>query len=205
MTTLHPPRHPALPIDPALFQRWSPRSFTDEPVPTKVLMQCLEAARWAPSGSNSQPWRFAWALRGSPAFDAMLAALIPFNQAWARRAAALVTVASAIRAIPPGGQTPKDQPSHAFDTGAAWMQFALQAHHLGWATHAMGGFDRERLREAVQAGPDLALHAVVALGRAGDPARLGDDLRDREHPNGRHPVAQFAFEGHFPAAPGSAA
>lgn len=200
MSTPSPSRQPAHPIEPAFHARWSPRGYTDEALPHAVLLQCLEAARWAPSGSNSQPWRFVWAHRGSPAFDAMLAALVPFNQAWARHAAALVTVASAARAVPPGGQEAKDQPSHAFDAGAAWMQFALQAHHLGWATHAMGGFDRERLRQAVQAGPDLALHAVVAIGRAGDPSRLGEDLRAREHPNQRQPLAQFAFEGSFTAA-----
>lgn len=194
------PRQSEHPIEPAFLQRWSPRAFTAEPISRDALMRLFEAARWAPSGSNHQPWRFAYALRGTPAFEAYVDALVPFNAAWARHAAALVVVASAQRSVPPGASELKSHPSHAFDTGAAWMQLALQARADGWATHAMGGFDHAKARAAVGASDDLVLHAVVAVGRQGAAGQLSADLQAREHPNGRQPVSAFVVEGAFGAA-----
>ena len=161
-------------------------------------MGFFEAARWSPSGSNSQPWRFAYGLRGDPAFAAIQGALVPFNQSWAQHAAALVVVASAQHSIPPGASEAKKNPTHAFDAGAAWMQLALQAHLKGWSAHAMGGFDHALARAAVQAGDDLVLHAVVALGRQGAASQLPEGLRERETPNGRLPLEALVFEGQFP-------
>ena len=190
-------RHADHPIDALFIQRWSPRAFTPEALPRDTLMSFFEAARWAPSGSNTQPWRFAYGLRGTPAFDAILGSLVPFNQAWAQHAAALVVVASAQRSVPPGGTEAKKNPTHAFDAGAAWAQLALQAHLKGWVAHAMGGFDPALARSAVQAHDDLVLHAVVALGRQGAATQLPEGLREREAPNGRVPLGALVFEGHF--------
>lgn len=191
------PRQPAHPIDAPFVARWSPRAFTDEAIPRDTLLGLLEAARWAPSAANAQPWRFAWARRGTPAFERFLSALAPANQAWARNAAALVAVASRPTMERPGRPGPVPNASHAFDAGAAWAQLALQAQRWGWATHAMGGFDAARAREALALPDGLALHAFVAVGRRGDPATLPEALRARERPSDRRPLSELAFEGGF--------
>src|SRR5512138_1411530 len=88
-------RAPEHAVDPLFVQRWSPRAFTGEELPEATLMSFLEAARWAPSAMNAQPWRFVYARRGTPSFERLLSALAPSNQAWAARASALIAVASA--------------------------------------------------------------------------------------------------------------
>ncbi|ACL65074.1 nitroreductase [Anaeromyxobacter dehalogenans 2CP-1] len=193
-------RRPEHPIDAPFLARWSPRAFTDEAIPRDTLLGLLEAARWAPSAMNAQPWRFAWARRGTPAFDRFLSALAPANQAWARNAAALVAVASREAMELPGRPGPVPNASHAFDAGAAWAQLALQAQRWGWATHAMGGFDAARAREALALPDGLALHAFVAIGRRGDAAALPEALRARERPSDRLPLSALAFEGGFEGA-----
>ena len=196
MTTSQP-RRPAYPIEPLFTARWSPRAFATDEIPAEALLALLEAAHWAPSGSNGQPWRFAWARRGTPAFDAMLGTLVPANQAWAAKAAALVTLASARLVTPPGWSEPVPSPSHSFDAGAAWAQLALQAHLSGWAAHAMGGFDREAARRVLKVPDDLQLEVVIAVGRRGDPAGLPEWAMAREQPNDRRPLAELAREGTF--------
>lgn len=195
MATL--PREAAHPIDPLFTARWSPRAFTGEPIPADQLQALLEAARWAPSAFNAQPWRFLYGHRETPAGAAILDGLLPFNQAWAQRASALVVVLSRTRWIPPGQQEPQPIASHAFDAGAAWASLALQAARSGWYAHAMGGIDAARLRVALDIPEDHAVHAVVAVGRLGDPALLPERLQAREHPSDRLPLEAIAAEGRF--------
>jgi nitroreductase len=192
-------RVPEHDIDPLFHERWSPRAFTPDELPVKTLLGLFDAARWAPSAMNAQPWRFVWARRGTPAFDRLLAALAPGNQAWAARAAALVAVVSA-EALSIAGRDPVPSSSHSFDAGAAWAHLALQAHLWGWATHAMGGFDRARAAEAIALPPAHRLEVVVAIGRRADPSTLPEPLRAREQPNGRKPLGELVHEGAFPAA-----
>jgi nitroreductase len=180
-------------IDPWFLQRWSPRAMSGVPLERAALLRLLEAARWAPSGGNLQPWRFAWALAGSPAFPAFLEALVEFNRVWCVRAGALLVVAS--RTLRGEG---KPNPSHSFDAGAAWMSLALQGSRLGLVVHAMGGFDEGRARAACRAPADLHLECMVAVGSPGRVEELPENLRARETPSGREPVAAFAFEGAFP-------
>lgn len=187
-------RNPEHPIDPLFLERWSPRAFSGEPIDTATLMRLFEAARWSPSASNAQPWRFAYGLAGTAGFARIFDALVPFNQDWARRASALVVVLSATETLPPGKDTPQPNRWHSFDAGAAWMSFAFQAHLLGWHTHGMGGFDAERLRSALGVAPMLTIEAVVAIGRRGDPAQLSDGLRARELPNQRRPLAELVAD-----------
>lgn len=192
-------RKPDHAVDPQFPGRWSPRAFSEAPMDEAQLMTLLEAARWAPSAANLQPWRFAWALRGEAGFAAIFDALAPGNQAWAGRAAALVVVASKTTRLTPEGEEVAS-PFHAFDAGAAWANLALQAHLSGWAAHGMGGFDHARLAAALQMPAGLALQAVVAIGRPGDPAALPEALRAREIPSPRKPLAELAARGAFPAA-----
>jgi nitroreductase len=198
--TMSDARTPTLPIAPQFTERWSPRAFTGEPMPLDTLMACFEAARWAPSASNSQPWRFVYGLAGTPAFDALLATLVPFNQGWAQHASALVAVLSTRTTTPPGQDAAVPAPWHAFDAGAAWMSLALEAHHQGWITHAMGGFDAAALQARLEVPDDVAVHAVVAIGRQGDKARLPDALQTRETPNQRKPLHELVAEGRWTLA-----
>lgn len=190
-------RSPAHPIAEAFHARWSPRAFAGEEIPVETLMGLFEAARWAPSAFNAQPWRFLYARRGTPAFDAYLATLAPGNQGWARDASALVAVVSKRTFTPPGAAAPAPLPSHSFDAGAAWAQLALQAQLWGWSTHAMAGFDEPAARRALGVPDDHGIEIFVAIGKQGDPAHLPDWAKEREHPNDRKPLADLVREGKF--------
>lgn len=192
------PRIPAHSVDAMFVERWSPRAFAAEPIDRATLMRLFEAARWAPSASNIQPWRFAYGLAGSVGFARIFDALVPFNQDWSRQAAALVVVISARQSISPGKTEPQPNRWHSFDTGAAWASLAFQAHLLGWQTHGMGGFDVERLRAALGLAESLAIEAVVAIGRRGDAAQLAESLRAREHPNQRRPLSELVADASLP-------
>jgi len=194
---LKSPRIPDHPVDPQFLGRWSPRAFTAETMGEETLLTLLEAARWAPSAVNVQPWRFAWGLRGDAGFEAIANTLVPFN-GWAKQSAALVVVASKTTRTASDGSEAAN-PSHAFDAGAAWMSLALQAHLAGWAAHGMGGFDAAAAAQALGLPEGHVIHAVVAIGRTGDPATLPEALRVREVPSLRLPLNAVAGHGRFPA------
>ena len=143
--TRRAPDHPAERI---FVDRWSPRSFAADEIPISVLRTFFEAARWAPSAYNSQPWRFVYALRNDPEFEAFLAPLIEFNRGWARHAAALVYLLSRKDFTSPGKSEPAFARTHSFDAGAAWANFANQAAWSGWAAHGMSGIDAEAARKS---------------------------------------------------------
>lgn len=182
-------------IDPLFLHRSSPRSFTEATLTEADLLALLEAARWAPSASNNQPWRFAYGLRGDDGFARILDTLVPFNRGWAEKAAALVVVGSKSTVENDGVANPNT--FHAFDAGAAWMSLALQAHLKGLITHAMGGFDKARATELLHVPADYALHAVVAIGTQGAADSLPEGLRPRETPSLRRPLAEVAKHGSF--------
>lgn len=189
------PRHADHPIDPMFLNRHSPRALTADEIPEAELMILLEAARWAPSGSNLQPARLAWARRGEPGFATIAGVLAASNRIWAEKAAALVVIASRAEMEKDGGLVP--HPSHAFDAGAAWMSLALQAHLRGWIAHAMGGFDKAAAAPLLHLPEGHQLHVVVAIGRKGPPDSLPDHLRARETPSLRRPLAEIAGHGRF--------
>lgn len=196
MTTVGP-RTSDHDIDPLFLVRWSPRAFTGEAIPESVLMQIFEAARWAPSAYNSQPWRFVYARNGTPSWDGMLSLLVEGNRIWCKEAGALMVIASNSMMIPPGKDTPVPSHSHSFDTGSAWANLALQATKLGWYAHGMVGFDRERAFAELGFVEGYRIEAAVALGRLGDKSKLPEALQAREAPNGRNPISASVFEGKF--------
>lgn len=182
----------------ALFlDRWSPRAFTGEAMNDATLHALFEAARWAPSASNSQPWRFLYGRPGTPAWDLIFDSLIPFNQDWAKRASVLIAVISAKDGLPPGKTERQPLVNHAFDTGAAWQSLALQAAHSGWHAHAMGGFDRDKLRANLGVPANYDLQTVVAVGKLGDKSVLSEALQSREAPSDRQPLSAMVGEGKF--------
>ncbi len=193
-------RTPDHEIDPQFTARWSPRAFTGEPIEEATLLRFLEAARWAPSGFNSQPWRFVWGRAGTEAWGPIFDTLLSFNQQWAQRASALVLVLSQHRWVPPGKTELQDNTSHAFDAGAAWGHLALQASLSGWHTHGMGGFDHARARANLGIPDAFTTHIVVAIGRIGDKSVLSDSLQAREAPSQRLPLTALASEGRFSLA-----
>jgi nitroreductase len=189
-------RHPDHPIDPQFPARWSPRSFTDRELTKAEAMTLFEAARWAPSSSNHQPWRFVWALRGEAEFAAIAAALTGNNPVWASKAALLIAVASKDTVTDREGAEAPNRTA-GFDTGAAWMSLALQAPAMGLAAHAMGGFDSDKLAAAIDLPKGHTLQCVVAVGAQGPAEALPDPLREREKPSSRRPIAELALHGRF--------
>ena len=190
-------RKPDYPIDPLFTTRWSPRAFADVTMSEPEMLTLLEAARWAPSAQNAQEWRFAYALRGDALWQPLFESLNAKNQTWVPNASALLAVTSSTQSLPKDGTAPVPNPSHAFDTGAAWAHLALQATLSGWHVHAMGGFNLEAAAKAVELPSHHVLHCIVAVGKRGDPAQLPDGLREREAPNGRKPLSDIAVRGAF--------
>ncbi|WP_426445513.1 nitroreductase family protein [Paenibacillus sp. S-38] len=192
-----PHRQPETGVSPLFPNRWSSRAFDQRRVPDEVLNAVLEAARWAPSASNQQPWRFIVA-RTEEQRQAFASFIKPGNRQWTDHAPVLVLVASSkVKADgEPNGQ-------HAFDTGAAWGALALQAHLLGLNTRAVGGFERPLAREVLNVPEEIELHAVIALGYKGSKDYLPADLQERDVPNGRRPLAESLIEGKFPSQEGA--
>jgi nitroreductase len=193
------PRHAEHPIDPLFLERWSPRAFSDATISEAELLTLFEAARWAPSAYNAQPWRFLYARRDTAHWETFLGLLIPFNQTWANRAAALIFLVSDSLFQPPGADKPAPLRSHSLDAGAAWANLALQATRAGWRAHGMGGFDVERAAIELNVPPSHTVELAIAIGRPGERSSLPEALQAREFPNGRKAVAEFAFEGGFAA------
>jgi nitroreductase len=193
-------RHPDHPVQAQFIDRWSPRAFTDEAIDDATLMTLFEAGRWAPSSSNIQPWRLVYGKRGTPAFQTIVDGLMPGNQVWARHAAALVVMVGATTSVAPGKTEAKPNGTYAFDCGSAWMSIALQAHAMGWATHGMGGIERDKLKESLGVPADHAVIMAFAIGRRGDKTLLREALAAREAPSARRPLNESVFEGRFPQA-----
>jgi nitroreductase len=189
-------RRPEARIDPQFLERWSPRAFSPEPIPREVLDSLFEAARWAPSSNNEQPWLFVWA-----ASDEELARFRPLlvdgNRRWADRAPVIAFLFARRNSSRTG------QPNRwaAFDAGAAWMSLALQARRQGIFTHAVGGFHEDRVYEALGVPREQyqAMTAIV-IGRLGDRGSLPAPLVDREVPSARRPLSQVATRGFFQAS-----
>jgi nitroreductase len=160
-------------------------------------MSMFEAARWAPSAFNSQPWRFVYAHREDVEWEQFLGLLIPWNREWAKSASVIAFILSdRLMTTKWGGDEVSH--SHSFDAGAAWASLALQATRLGYFAHAMSGVDFDRAYAELAVPERFRIEAAVAIGRAGDPASLPEKMRARETPSGRKPLSDFVFRGGFP-------
>ncbi len=186
------PRTSEYPIDKQFLERWSPRAFTQQPVTEEQILTVLEAARWAPSASNLQPWRFFYGLRGTPEFDTLLSLLVPFNEGWAREAGALIFIASVTTF---DGE--RQNITNSFDSGSAFMSLSLQAHSLGLVAHGMAGIEYDKAPAVLGLPANLKIEAAVAIGHQGDASSLADFLQPREAPSVRLPLSDIVFNGHF--------
>ncbi|SEI10982.1 MULTISPECIES: nitroreductase family protein [unclassified Leifsonia] len=173
------------PLLTTLAERWSPRAFDPSAeVDETVLRSALEAARWSPSASNTQPWRFIVARRGTAEFDTIVANLQGFNQAWAGAAAVLIVAAAEV--VDADG---RERRWATYDLGQAVAHLTIQAHHDGLYAHQMGGFEPEGLRQAFDLDERFEPVSVTAIGVLGDPESLPDPLRERESaPRSRRPL-----------------
>jgi nitroreductase len=181
------------PINELIARRWSPLAFADRPVNETTLRQLFEAARWAPSCFNAQPWFYLVARRENPdAFQKMLACLVEGNQVWAK-AAPVLMISGARLNFRQNGKPNR----HAFhDVGAASAMLCIQATTLGLAVHQMGGFDVDAARRTYSIPADCEAVAAIAVGYAGDPGALPEKLREREvAPRARLPLTDMVFAG----------
>jgi nitroreductase len=188
IAAMHKTASTTVPVHPLLAERWSPRGFDRaHELGEDSLTALLEAARWAPSAQNSQPWRFLVARRGDEAHEQLFAALAPGNQAWAGAASALVLVAA--RTV---GDDGRPQPWALYDTGQAVAALITQAQADGLAVHQMGGFDTAAVRAEFGLGETLTPVVVIAVGRRDPIADLPEPLAARETaPRTRHPVSKL--------------
>jgi nitroreductase len=183
------------PIHSLILERWSPRAFADQPVPTKLLRSLFEAARWAPSSNNEQPWAYLVATKEDRAnFEKMLSVLVEFNANWAKSAPVLAIAVSELAFAKNNAPNRNAQ----YDTGAASLLLSMEATANGLFVHQMAGFDPEKARQVfgIPAGWDAI--AALAIGYPGDPDSLPQPLKDREMaPRKRKPLAEFVMAGHW--------
>lgn len=181
------------PIDTLFLDRWSPRAMTGEPISPTDLMTLFEAARWAPSANNNQPWRFLYALRDSQQWPLFFDLLVEANKVWAYNAAALLVIVSKTSFDHNG----KPSITHSFDCGAAWASLALQGSLKGFVVHGMQGFDYARARTELAIPDDFQVEAMAAVGMPGPKESLPEALQKRELPNERKKLAETVCEGVF--------
>jgi len=173
-----------------ILERWSPRAFDPKAVPDNDVMAVLEAARFAPSCFNEQPWRFIVGSRDSgnekwvSNHEKVLSLLNETNRRWAEKAPVLLIILG-IKAFEKNG---KDNFWHLFDSGTAWGFLSLEAQRRGYVTHGMGGFNKQQTGEVFSLSEELQPIAVIALGRHGQTEELPEDLRERELPGSRKPL-----------------
>lgn len=188
------PKHAAspYPVLAPILTRWSPRAFDPaRPVTEAEMLTLLEAARWAPSANNIQPWRLAWALRGEAGFAAILGCLNPGNAGWADRAGALL-IGCTVLARPDG--TPSRHAAH--DLGQALAIMAVQGASMGLGIHQMGGFSVEAARSALAVPEGIEPYTAVAIGWPGDAGHLSEAHAAQEAAaRSRHPLDQVAPRG----------
>ncbi|MFS0865016.1 nitroreductase family protein [Fredinandcohnia sp. 179-A 10B2 NHS] len=177
-------------VNPLFINRWSPRSFLEKEVPEADLLSVFEAARWAPSANNFQPWRFIVA-KSEADLKLFHTFINPGNLVWCEKAPVLTLLIS--KKTTDNGENRY----HAFDSGTAFGYLALEAANKGLVTHAMGGFDRDKAREALQIPDDYEIQCVIAIGYQGEKEVLPENLQEREQPNNRRPLADTLFNGKF--------
>lgn len=181
------------PVHELIKNRWSPRAFSEQPVQPEVLRSLFEAARWAPSSNNEQPWAYLVATKDDAGnFAKMLGVLVEANVSWAKNAPVLALSVAHLKANRDG----KPNRVALHDVGSATAQLTLEANTRGLLVHQMAGFDAEKARQTFAIPPDWEPVAAIAIGYAGNPESLPDKLRERElAPRTRKPTGEFVMTG----------
>ncbi len=180
------------PIHEHLTERWSPRAFSSEPISKEAIVALFEAARWAPSGNNSQPWRFIFSTQDKPeAFEKMADCLAPNNKRWAEKAFMLLTVV--VEQHAPGAEKPNDSAEYA--TGLSVASLTLEATARNLYCHQMGGINRDKVRETYNIPGGYAPRVIIAIGHMGRLEALPEDLQAREKAErSRKNLEEIVFE-----------
>ena len=186
-------RKPEHDVNEIFIKRWSPRSIDKKNFTNEELMSLFEAARWAPSSFNIQPWRFLYSMNGDENWATFFGLLAEFNQIWTKDAGALVVVLSKKT-----NNEGKPNALHSFDTGSAWMSLALQARMKNLIAHGMAGFDYEKAKDILNVPDDYNVEAMLAVGTQGEVENLHERMQKSEKPNERKYVKEFTFKGKFP-------
>lgn len=180
-----------------ILNRWSPRAMSGESITDEELNCLFEAARWAPSSYNGQPWRFIYAKRDTPAWDPIYNLMVQFNKDWTKNAAVLIVIISRNNFM----YNNKPSRTHSFDTGSAWENLALQGTFQGLVVHGMEGFDYNKAKEVLRIPDGYTVEAMCAIGRPGNKENLPAEMQKDEKPSDRKPITEFAFEGVFKGTP----
>jgi nitroreductase len=190
---MHKPAATDVTLHELIRNRWSPRAFAEKLVPPEVLRSLFEAARWAPSSNNEQPWAYLVATKDNPEnFAKMLGVLVEFNANWAKHAPVLALSVAHLKTQRDG----KPNRVALHDVGSASAQLTFEANARGLQVHQMAGFDAEKARETFAIPPDWEPVAAMAVGYPGDPESLPEKLRDRElAPRTRKPAGEFVMSG----------
>ena len=186
-------RKPEYEIDRLFVDRWSPRAMSGAELSDNELLLLFEAARWAPSSYNNQPWRFLYARRATPHWPVFFDLLVPGNQTWAQHAAVLILIVSKTT-MDRNGQPSR---THAFDTGAAWQNLALQGWLKSLVVHGMEGFDYDKAVQVLAIPDGYQVAVMVAVGKPGQQDDLPARLQEREVPSPRKNLLEIAWEGPF--------
>ncbi len=181
-----------VPVHEIIATRRSPRSFDESAVISdQDLLGILEAARWAPSAFNGQPWRFFVGKRGDELFNQIMASLVPFNQSWAERSSALILVAA--KTVKSDGTIHAD---YQCDWGLAVGQLVIETHHRGLIAHQMTGFDKTIAQAGLSIPAELVPVVVIAIGKQDAPEKLSGPLLEREQAKReRLPLAEIVLKG----------
>jgi len=186
-------RKSTYPINPLILKRWSPRSMTGEDLDNEEIMSLFEAARWAPSSYNNQPWRFIYAKRNTEHWDRLFNLLADGNRIWAKNSALLVVVISRKKFE----YNEKPARTHQFDAGAAWENLALEAFSRGIVAHGMQGFDYDNARINLEIPPNFEVMAMIAIGKKGHRVSLSTELQEKEKLSDRKPLKDIVMEGFY--------
>ena len=186
-------RKPSFDIHPLILNRWSARSMTGEELDDNIIMSLFEAARWAPSSFNNQPWRFVYAKRNTEHWDTLFNLLLESNKKWAKNAAVLVVIVSRKNFEYNG----KFSITHQFDAGAAWENLALESFSKDLVCHGMQGFEYEKARVVLEVPDSFDVMAMIAIGKRGPKENLSEELQSKETPNDRKPLSEIVMEGRF--------
>ena len=186
-------RNPEHKINEIFTKRWSPRAMLGEKIKKDDLMKLFEAAKWAPSSYNNQPWRFIYVLRDTEHWDLLFNLLGDFNKQWCKNASALVVVISKNKF----DHNNQLSITHSFDAGAAWENLALQANMNGFVAHGMQGFDYEKARIDLEIPEDYDVEMMFSVGLPGKKEDLPKEIKEKEHPSDRKKLKEIVFEGKF--------
>ena len=189
------PAQTEIPIHDLIARRWSPRAFDERPVEADTLRMLFEAARWAPSSNNEQPWRFIVATKDhATEWNRLFDCLVEGNQTWAFQAPVLMLSIASLNFEDDGKPN-----RHAFhDTGLAVENLVLQATAGGLVAHQMAGFDVEKARADLRIPAGHEPVAMIAIGYPGNPNVLPERLRERElRPRSRRPIGEWTFWGQW--------